>query len=129
MFLIEADGALIVAVDVQINRLRRKIEKDPAKPQQQKKEEGPPSFAAISSRLADKTLDQAKVLWTAANPVEGMPMPVGELPGVPELNPAGEPLRQAKQEMSEGLEAVSRSARRAIDYFARELPMPEPTRE
>jgi hypothetical protein len=79
------------------------------------------SLAALTGRLADKTLDQAKVLWTVANPVEGMPM--GDLPNVKELDPAAEPLRQARQEVSESVEAVSHSARRAFDYFARELPM------
>jgi hypothetical protein len=79
------------------------------------------SFAALTGRLADKTLDQAKVLWTVANPVDGVQ--VGELPNVKELDPAAQSLRQAKQEMSESLDAVGHSARRAIDYFARELPM------
>ena len=46
------------------------------------------SLAALTGRLADKTLDQAKVLWTVANPVEGMPM--GDLPNVKELDPAAE---------------------------------------
>jgi hypothetical protein len=79
------------------------------------------NLAALTGRLADKTLDQAKVLWTVANPVEGVQ--VGELPHVKELDPATQPLRQAKQEMSDSLEAVGHSARRAFDYFARELPM------
>ncbi len=87
------------------------------------KEEPPPTIAALSGRLADKTLDEAKVLWTAANPVEGMPM--GELPAVPEPAAAAEPLRQARQEVSEGLQAVSRSARRALDYFSPMLELPQ----
>src|SRR2546423_1857059 len=96
--------------------------KEPVPPvPEKKKEEAPPSLAELSGRLADKTLDQAKVLWTAANPVEGMPMPVGELPNVADLDPAAQPLRQAKQEMNEGLQAVGPSARRAFGYFARRL--------
>jgi hypothetical protein len=81
------------------------------------------TFASLTGRLADKTLDQAKALWTVANPVEGLP--VGELPTVKELEPAAEPLRQAKQDATESLTAVTHSARRAFDYFARELPMPD----
>jgi hypothetical protein len=81
------------------------------------------TFAALTGRLADKTLDQAKALWTVANPVEGLP--VGDLPNVKELEPAAEPLRQAKQDATESLSAVTHSARRAFDYFARELPMPD----
>jgi hypothetical protein len=88
------------------------------KPKAAPKEEAPGRLAALTGRLADKTLDQAKVLWSVANPVEGVPM--GELPNVPELEP---PAKQAKQEVSEGLQAVTQSARRALDYFTRELPV------
>jgi hypothetical protein len=87
------------------------------------KDAPPPSIATLSGKLADKTLDQAKVLWTAANPVEGMP--VAELPNVADPGPAAEPIRQAKQEVSEGLQAVSRSARRAFDYFSPMLDLPQ----
>lgn len=98
--------------------------KEPVKPQPEtQRDPAPPSLVALSERLADKTLDEAKVLWTAANPVEGMPM--GELPAVPDLDPAAPPLRQAKQEVSEGLQAVGRSAQRALAYFSNELPMLE----
>jgi hypothetical protein len=97
---------------------------DALQPQSEKPHEAqPPSLIALSERLADKTLDEAKVLWTAANPVEGMPM--GELPAVPDLDPASQPLRQAKQEVNEGLQAVGRSAQRAFAYFSHELPMIE----
>ena len=89
--------------------------------EKKEKDQKPASFAALTGRLADRTLDQAKVLWTVANPVEGMP--IGELPNVKELDPAAQPLRQARQEVGESLDAVSHSARRAFDYFARELPM------
>ncbi len=96
----------------------------PVRPQSEKQQDAaPPSLVAISERLADQTLDQAKVLWTATNPVEGMPM--GELPAVPDLDPAAPPLRQAKQEVSEGLQAVGRSAQRAFAYFSHDLPMLE----
>jgi hypothetical protein len=93
------------------------------------RDEGAQTFAALTGRLADKTLDQAKVLWTVANPVEGVP--IADLPKVEQLDPAAEPLRQAKQEVSESFHAVTHSARRAFDYFAREMPMfdmppPEP---
>ena len=89
--------------------------------EKKEKDQKPTSFATLTGRLADKTLDQAKVLWTVANPVEAMP--IGELPNVKELDPAAQPLRQAGQEVGESFEAVSHSARRAFDYFARELPM------
>jgi hypothetical protein len=102
---------------------RKDIVPPPIPPVAEKKEKDqqPRSFAALTGRLADKTLDQAKVFWTVANPVEGMP--IGDLPNVKELDPAAQPLRQAGQEVGESFEAVSHSARRAFDYFARELPM------
>jgi hypothetical protein len=93
--------------------------KEPEKKDEHKAPNGD-SFASLTGRLADKTLDQAKALLTAANPVEALP--VGELPNVKELEPAAEPLRQAKQDATESLSAVTHSARRAFDYFARELP-------
>jgi hypothetical protein len=96
--------------------------KEPDKKDEHKAVKGD-TFAALTGRLADKTLDQAKALWTVANPVDGLP--VGELANVKELEPAAEPLRQAKQDAAESLNAVTHSARRAFDYFARELPMPE----
>jgi hypothetical protein len=97
--------------------------KQPEKKDERKHEQGD-TLASLSERLADKTLDRARAMWTAANPVEGLP--VGELPdvaNVKELEPAAEPLRQAKQDASDSLNAVTHSARRAFDYFARELPM------
>jgi hypothetical protein len=87
------------------------------------KHKAPETFAALTGRLADKTLDQAKALLTAANPIDTLP--VGELPNVKELEPAAEPLRQAQQDATESLSAVTHSARRAFDYFARDLPMPD----
>jgi hypothetical protein len=101
------------------------VAKQDTPPELKKDAAAPPTtLAAVTGRLADKTLEQAKVLLTAANPVEGLP--VGELANVAEpLEPAAEPLRQARQEAGEGLQAVARSARRAFDYFARDLPMPE----
>jgi hypothetical protein len=99
---------------------------DPEKKSEPKPKESP-TLAALTGRIADKTLDQAKLMLAAANPVEGMPM--GDLPpvaGLEPLDPAAQPLRQAGQDATESLSAVGRSARRALDYFSRELPMIEP---
>ena len=73
------------------------------------------AIASLTGKLADRTLDQARVLLTA--------VPVDELPAVPELDPAAQTLRQTGQDVSGGLQTVTRSARRALDYFAREMPM------
>ena len=42
-----------------------------------------------------------------------------QLPAVPALDP------QASQEVTGGVRAVTQNARRAFDFFARELPMAE----
>jgi len=72
----------------------------PAPPAPEKKKEiekhGPPaSLAALTGKLADKTLDQA-----------------------------AEPLRQGAHDAGESVQAVTRSARRAFDYFAPMFDMP-----
>ena len=79
------------------------------------KQEPPATLAALTGKLADKTLDQAKLLLAAANPVEGVPM--GEVAKVPVLEPASQPLRQGAHDAGESVQAVSRTARRALDYF------------
>jgi hypothetical protein len=56
--------------------------------------------------------DHAKVVLAAAN-FEG----VEKLPVSPQV-------REAGQEVTVGVEAVTRSTRKAFDFFARELPMP-----
>ena len=41
---------------------------------------------------------------------------------LPMIDPS---VREAGQEVSDGVRTVTRNARRAFDFFARELPMPE----
>jgi hypothetical protein len=75
-------------------------------------------FASLTSQTATETVEQTR-LWAAI-------LPSPELPKV-ELNsartrPPTRPLREASQGVSEGLEPVTTSARRAVDLFLRELP-------
>jgi hypothetical protein len=78
-----------------------------------KKEEPRNVFSALTDRWADTTREHAKVLAAAAkiDAIEKLPA-VGELP-------------EAGQEVSDGVQAVTRNARKAFDFFARELPMPD----
>ena len=78
-----------------------------------KKEEPRNVFTALTDRWADTTREHAKVLAAAAkiDTIEKLPA-VGELP-------------EAGQEVSDGIQAVTRNARKAFDFFARELPMPD----
>jgi DNA-directed RNA polymerase specialized sigma24 family protein len=85
-------------------------------PRKETAEEPRRALAALTGRLADTTRDHALVLWSATAPLEPVP-----LPPMADLD-APEPLRQAGQEVSESVQTVTRSARRALDYFARELP-------
>ena len=72
-------------------------------------------------RMAEATRDHAKVVLVAAN-LDGVEkLPVNDLPVI---DPG---LREAGQEVSDGVRTVTRSARRAFDFFARELPMPDMT--
>jgi hypothetical protein len=88
--------------------------KTPEDPKVEKKEPRNP-VTALADRWVDNTRDHAKVVAVAAS-VDKLP-PV-ELP----VNPT---VREASQDVSDGVRTVTRSARKAFDFFARELPMPE----
>ena len=96
--------------------------KPPNEPKDLKKPEPrdpvtPPSSVWFN-RLADATRDHAKVVLVAAN-LDAME----KLPAVDDL-PMNSGMREAGQEVSDGVRTVTLSARKAIDFFARELPMP-----
>ncbi len=74
----------------------------------------------MMDRWADATRNHAKVMLAATN------LDVVEnLPAVDNLPPIDPGVREASQEVSDGVRTVTRNARRAFDFFARELPMPE----
>jgi hypothetical protein len=83
------------------------------------------AVAALTDDLAARTRAQAALLWTAAVPPGADPMPA--LPGVRELEEPLEPAAQSVRESSQGvtasLQTVAGSARRAVSYFLRELPL------
>ncbi len=81
------------------------------------------AFASYSERIMGKTREHAQVLLAAANPLEQLP--AGTLP---DLDPAAESLLQAGKDVTESVQTVTHSARRAFDYFAREIPMWEPAK-
>lgn len=82
------------------------------------------ALASLTERLADSTRDHATVLWTAANPMGEVPVePLGAVADLEAFDPAKQSLRQASAEVRDGVQTVARSARRALDYFARELPV------
>ena len=89
--------------------------KDPVVPKENPKPEPRHALSALTDRLADTTRDHAQVVLVAAN-LGGM----DRLPAVQEL-----PADPNVQEVSDGVRTVTRNARKAFDYFARELPMPE----
>ncbi|MBI2805196.1 MAG: hypothetical protein HYX68_09490 [Planctomycetes bacterium] len=76
-------------------------------------------FASLTERMADTTRDHAKVVLVAAS-LDG----VEKLPAVNDLPMLDGGVREAGQEVSDGVRAVARNARKALDFFAREMPMP-----
>jgi hypothetical protein len=84
-------------------------------------EKPPPRTAltALTERLADATREHAQVVLVGTNLDAMEKLPVSELPM---MDPS---VREAGQEVTDGVRTVTRNARRAFDFFARELPMPE----
>lgn len=76
------------------------------------------AFASYSERIVGTTREHARVLLTAANPLEQLP--AGTLAN---LDPAAESLIEASRDVTDRVQTVTHSARRAFDYFAREIPM------
>lgn len=74
-------------------------------------------FTALSNETAEEAVGQTR-RW-----VSNVPSP--DLPKVDltTMQPSTQPLREAGEGVSEGLQAVTSSARRAVDLFLRELPM------
>ena len=89
-------------------------------PIEEKKTQPRHALTALTERWADATRDHAKVVLVAAN-LDGVDQlaVVNDLPGI---DPG---IREAGQEVTDGVRAVTRNARKAFDFFARELPMPE----
>jgi hypothetical protein len=74
-------------------------------------------FAALTNQTADETVGQTR-RWVAN--VSGPELPTVDLTT---MQAPAQPLRQAGAGVSEGLEPVTTSARRAVGLFLRELPM------
>jgi hypothetical protein len=87
------------------------------------------AVAALTDRLAGKTREQARLLWTVAAPLDAA-APLPDLAALPSpLDPAAQSLREAGQGVSAGLATVAGSARRAVVYFTREIPGLDPGRK
>jgi hypothetical protein len=93
-------------------------------------EEAGSAAVALAGRVADETVGPTRRLLTE---VPALPMPMGQLPDVTDLeqplDPAAQSLRQAGQTVSAGLGPVATSARRAFDLFLREIPPLESDRK
>jgi hypothetical protein len=89
-------------------------------PKPPRKQEPRNALASLTERWVDQTRDHYTVVLVAANLDT-----VEKLPAVNELPPLDPGVREAGQEVSEGVRTVTRNARLAFDFFAREVPMPE----
>ncbi len=74
-------------------------------------------FAALSNQTADETVGQTRQ-W-----VSNVPRPTLPKVDLTAMEPPAQPFREAGEGVSEGLEPVTTSARRAVGLFLRELPM------
>jgi hypothetical protein len=109
-----------------------KIVKDGPKPEQpaprpekkpeveEKKQEPRSPLTPLMDRWADATRNHANVVFVGTN-LDAME----KLPAVKNLGPMDPGVLEASQEVSDGVRTVTRNARKAFDFFARELPMPE----
>jgi hypothetical protein len=79
------------------------------------------AFSSLTERIAEQGKEQARLLLSAAK----LPGPMG----LPEQSLDTQSWRQTGQGASEGIQTVAQSARRAVDYFFRELPPLESTRK
>ncbi len=73
-------------------------------------------FAALSNQTADETVGQTR-RW-----VSNVPSPTLPNVDLTAMEPPARPFRDAGEGVSEGLEPVTTSARRAVGLFLRELP-------
>jgi len=78
-------------------------------------------FASLSNQTADETVGQTR-RWVSNVPSPSLPKVELMVMGSP-----ARPLREAGEGVSEGLEPVAVSARRAVDLFLRDLPMERET--
>jgi hypothetical protein len=85
-----------------------------------KQKDAPQPFVDLPERMADATRDHAKVFLVGAN-LDG----IDKLPAVQDLQMLDPGMREAGEEVTEGVRVVTRNARKAFDFFAREMPMPE----
>ena len=87
-------------------------------------EEARAAMTNLTEQLANKTKKQAQLILAAANPMDLSlpPAPPLEVPA-----DAARSLQQAGQGVGEGVQTVARSARRAMNYFAREFAALEPS--
>jgi hypothetical protein len=85
-----------------------------------KQKDAPQPFVGLPERMADATRDHAQVFWVGAN-LDG----IDKLPAVQDLQMLDPGMREAGEEVTEGVRVVTRNARKAFDFFAREMPMPE----
>jgi predicted anti-sigma-YlaC factor YlaD len=97
----------------------KKLEPEPAPDMAKSMDDARNAVVTLTGRLADQTKQQAQILLAAASPMDVPPLV--NVPAVAEGMDATQTLRQAGQGLSDGLEPVTRSTRRALQFLAREV--------
>jgi predicted anti-sigma-YlaC factor YlaD len=89
-------------------------------------EEARAAVSNLTEKIADGTKKQARLLLTAANPMEfNVSLPAPRPLEVPAE--AARSFRQTTQGVGDGLQTVARSAQRAVNFLAREVAALEPS--
>lgn len=105
----------------------------PPAPLAQSMDEAREAMLALTGRLAGETKGQAKMLIAAAptdvaaltESVRNFSEQQSPMEDDIQLDPAADSLRQAGQGVSQGLQTVTGNARRAFNFFVRDLPVLE----
>ncbi len=107
----------------QVARARVEKERAPAPSLQSKVEEARTALASWTDRLAAETRSKAETLLQAA---PAMSVPLEPPPGVADesaaLDPAVHSLQEAGAQVTANFQTVAGSARRAVTFFAQEIP-------
>ena len=86
-------------------------------------EEATSAVVDLTRRVTDETVDQTRLLLPAIIP----DLPLPDTQAYAALNMPAQSLRGVQESVSEGLEPVTTSMRRAMDLFRRNLPPMAPT--
>jgi predicted anti-sigma-YlaC factor YlaD len=124
-----ATGTMAQKNDGHIERAPAPEPRPDTAPLAQRADDAQKAVASLGRSVADKTRIHLGALLAAANPLEEIAQvdltPLAEMEEP--LDPAAHSLKQAGRSVAQTFEPVTRSARQALAYLAREIPAFDPT--